>query len=325
MGKGPVPPKSALTPAQNPDRLGEHLRGVRADMEARRYDVAVLGHTHKPGRLGDWYFNSGSWTGPRNPFLRISSEGHVRYLEWKDRHAIEHEVPEIVHVVGPREAAAAAHNPFQAAVGAVRTFFPKPTMPARPRWILMLQGVLALALGIATLKISIGQGSTAGWRVLVTAFGVYCIVDGILSIVGGSSAQPIKRLLARIRGAASLLIGVVVLRRGYTVDTFVLLVGFLAFFSGGLRVAASLVFKTMVDARWLLLAGIGSMIAGLVLILVPTSAPLLKYALAAYLCYYGLGELMAGIFGQRLPRPAVSFARAFAAPPRARSASGPAR
>src|SRR5262249_31094342 len=89
LGQKTLRPNATLTPAQNRDRLGEHVAGVRADLEGGEYDIAVLGHTHKPGRIGDWYFNSGSWTGPRNPFLRISPDGHVRYLEWKDGRAIE--------------------------------------------------------------------------------------------------------------------------------------------------------------------------------------------------------------------------------------------
>jgi hypothetical protein len=40
------------------------------------------------------------------------------------------------------------------------------------------------------------------------------------------------------------------------------------------------------------------------LLFFPISTALLKFLLAGYLCYYGAGELLAGIFGQRL-RPAV--------------------
>jgi uncharacterized membrane protein HdeD (DUF308 family) len=91
-----------------------------------------------------------------------------------------------------------------------------------------------------------------------------------------------------------------------------LLVGISAFLAGALQVAASVVFKRMVDSRWLFIVGAGSVLAGLVLLFFPTSAVLLKFVLSAYLCYYGAGELLAGIFGQRMPRPA-----AVAAPPRA--------
>jgi hypothetical protein len=48
------------------------------------YDVAIVGHTHKAGTFGNWYFNSGSWTGPGNGFLKISPEGNVHVFDWTD-------------------------------------------------------------------------------------------------------------------------------------------------------------------------------------------------------------------------------------------------
>jgi predicted phosphodiesterase len=52
------------------------------------YDVVVTGHTHKAGRFDDWYFNSGSWTGRRNNFLRISPDGTINIFDWS-RHGAE--------------------------------------------------------------------------------------------------------------------------------------------------------------------------------------------------------------------------------------------
>ena len=49
-----------LTPAQNPNRAKEMLAMYQEDMEDSGYDVLVAGHTHQPGRIGDWYFNSGT-------------------------------------------------------------------------------------------------------------------------------------------------------------------------------------------------------------------------------------------------------------------------
>jgi hypothetical protein len=48
------------------------------------YDVAIVGHTHKAGTFGDWYFNSGSWTGASNTFLRINLDGEVSVFNWTD-------------------------------------------------------------------------------------------------------------------------------------------------------------------------------------------------------------------------------------------------
>ncbi len=244
-----VRPRAALTPVQNPDRLGEHVVGVRADLEKGAYDVAVLGHTHKPGRIGDWYFNSGSWTGPVNSFLRISPDGHVRHLEWKDGRAIERAMPLVLPDAKPDRVPAVAKNPFGAAISAARTFFPKPAKLERSRWVLLIQGALALSLGVFALMIAVGQGSSAAWRLLASAFGAYALLDGVMSLVGASREQPIKRLLSWVRGVAGLLLGLVVLRRSYAAEIFVVFVGVWAFIAGALRVSASVVFQRIVDSE----------------------------------------------------------------------------
>ncbi|WP_437738066.1 metallophosphoesterase [Sorangium sp. So ce1335] len=308
--RGDVRPGSALTPVQSPGRLGEHVVGVRAELERGDHDVAVLGHTHKAGRIGDWYFNSGAWAGPLNSFLRISPDGHVRYLEWKDGRAVEREMPVVLPGAKPGGAPRPAKNPVAAARSAVRALFPRPTRPERSRWILIAQGALAISVGAGALTISVGHGASAGWRLLVSAFAAYALLDGALSLVGASREPPVRRLLSLVRGVASVLLGLLVLRRGHVVEIFVILAGISAFIAGALRVAASVVLKGMVESRWLFAAGAGAMLAGLVLLAMPASAVLLKLVLAGYLCYYGAGELMAGIFGQRLPRAAGSRALA---------------
>jgi uncharacterized membrane protein HdeD (DUF308 family)/UDP-2,3-diacylglucosamine pyrophosphatase LpxH len=299
---GELDPSAALTPAQDPDRLVEHVAGVRADLAKGGYDVAVLGHTHKPGRIGDWYFNSGTWIGERSTFLRVSPGGEVRHFQWKAGRAVEHAMPVVLDESRPAAAPQATGSPLDTAMSAVRTLFPRPTKPERSRWILLGQGALALALGIGALTVSIGQGSSAGWRVLVTAFGAYALLDGALSLLGSLRERPLQRFLSRLRGVASLLLGAVVLRRGYAAEIFVVLVGLSAVVAGALRVAGAVVFRRVTGSRWLVLTGVGSMIAGLILLLFPASAVLLKVVLSGYLCYYGTGEICAGVFGQRRER-----------------------
>ncbi|WP_438020909.1 UDP-2,3-diacylglucosamine diphosphatase [Sorangium sp. So ce315] len=294
-------PASALTPAQSPGRLGEHVVGVRAELERGDHDAAVLGHTHKAGRIGDWYFNSGSWAGPVNSFLRISPDGHVRYLEWKAGRAVERAMPVVLPDLEAGCAPKPAKNPVAAARAAVKTLFPRPTRPERSRWILIAQGLLAISVGAGALTISVGHGASAGWRLLVSAFAAYALIDGALSLLGATREPPVRRLFSLVRGVASVLLGLLVLGRGHVVEIFVILVGISAFLAGALRVATAVVLKGMVESRWLLAAGAGSMLAGVILLSLPASAGLLKLALAGYLCYYGAGELLAGIFGQRRP------------------------
>lgn len=81
-------PKNELTPAQNPSRIEGMLDKYKRDKEANGYDVAIVGHTHQPGRRGDWYFNSGSWATEKNSFLLIDASGKVEVFDWMDGRAV---------------------------------------------------------------------------------------------------------------------------------------------------------------------------------------------------------------------------------------------
>ena len=76
------------TPAQKVRLMTRQLRTDRmlmsyhGDRLEGLYDVAIVGHTHTAAALGDWYFNSGSWTEQTNDFLKISPDGRVDVLHW---------------------------------------------------------------------------------------------------------------------------------------------------------------------------------------------------------------------------------------------------
>lgn len=76
--------KGQMTPAQNPSRAEEMRRHYADDRKAGGYDVAVVGHTHEPGRMSDWYFNTGSWATTANNFVRITPDGKVNVFDWAD-------------------------------------------------------------------------------------------------------------------------------------------------------------------------------------------------------------------------------------------------
>jgi hypothetical protein len=61
------------------------LGRYQADRTDGLYDIAVVGHTHRAGTFGEWYFNSGSWTGPTNNFLRIAPDGRIRVFDWEEQ------------------------------------------------------------------------------------------------------------------------------------------------------------------------------------------------------------------------------------------------
>ena len=46
------------------------------------FDVLIVGHTHKAGQRGKWYYNSGCWASKKNSFVRISGNGKVEVFDW---------------------------------------------------------------------------------------------------------------------------------------------------------------------------------------------------------------------------------------------------
>jgi len=77
-----------LTPAQSPDRAKQMLAMYYDDMEDSGYHVLIAGHTHQPGRISDWYFNSGTWARKTNSFVQISPNGDAAVCNWVDGRAV---------------------------------------------------------------------------------------------------------------------------------------------------------------------------------------------------------------------------------------------
>jgi UDP-2,3-diacylglucosamine pyrophosphatase LpxH len=51
-------------------------------------DVTVCGHTHKPGRIGEWHYNCGTWAERVNSFVRITEGGQFRVFDWVNGTAV---------------------------------------------------------------------------------------------------------------------------------------------------------------------------------------------------------------------------------------------
>lgn len=72
----------SFTPAQNPSRTKKMHCLYRQDWITNGYDVLITGHTHLPGRIGDWYINSGTWARKKNSFIQITPDGDVTLFDW---------------------------------------------------------------------------------------------------------------------------------------------------------------------------------------------------------------------------------------------------
>lgn len=51
-------------------------------------DVTICGHTHKPGRIGEWHYNCGTWAERVNSFVRITPGGQIRVFDWVNGKAV---------------------------------------------------------------------------------------------------------------------------------------------------------------------------------------------------------------------------------------------
>ncbi|MFW6106556.1 MAG: UDP-2,3-diacylglucosamine diphosphatase [bacterium] len=81
---GPPKVKGQLTPRQDPDRADEMLVLYDQNRQKEGYEVLIAGHTHQPGQMDGWYFNTGSWATTDNNFARIAPSGDVRLFDWID-------------------------------------------------------------------------------------------------------------------------------------------------------------------------------------------------------------------------------------------------
>ena len=63
-------------------RQAEMVEGVEKYRKEKGADVVIYGHTHEPGRIGDYHFNSGSWAKVHDTYVRIEDDGTTNVWEW---------------------------------------------------------------------------------------------------------------------------------------------------------------------------------------------------------------------------------------------------
>ena len=44
--------------------------------------MVVSGHTHLPGRMGGYHFNTGSWCRQQDTYVHINDEGSAGLYQW---------------------------------------------------------------------------------------------------------------------------------------------------------------------------------------------------------------------------------------------------
>jgi len=161
------------------------------------------------------------------------------------------------------------------------------TVLVRNWWALALRGLLAMLFGAAAFLL---PGLTLA--VLITLFGAYALIDGVLAIVAGVKAAEHHERFGSLlwRGLLGIAAGVIALvLPGVTALVLPLIIGVWAMVTGVLEVVAA-VHLHRAHGEWLLIVnGALSVVLGLALIVAPGLGLLtLVWVVGGYAIFFGL-------------------------------------
>jgi len=154
-------------------------------------------------------------------------------------------------------------------------------------WAMALRGLIAIIFGLICVFVP-----GAAILTLILFFSAYMLVDGVLAIASGiKAARNGKRWgLLILEGVVDITAGAIAfIWPGVTAIAFVLLIGVWAVISGGLMIGAAFSLKLDHGRWWLVLAGIASVIFGILLLISPiVGAVVLAWWVGAYAIAFGI-------------------------------------
>jgi uncharacterized membrane protein HdeD (DUF308 family) len=163
------------------------------------------------------------------------------------------------------------------------------TQLARNWWLLALRGVLAIIFGVVAF---IWPGATLA--VLVLLFGAYALVDGIFSVIAGIVRATKRRerwWVMVLEGLLGIGAGVVTLIwPGMTALVLLYLIAAYFIVTGVLEIISAIRLRKEIQGEfWLVLAGIASIIFGVLMFLFPgTGALAVVWIIGAYGVAFGV-------------------------------------
>jgi uncharacterized membrane protein HdeD (DUF308 family) len=158
---------------------------------------------------------------------------------------------------------------------------------ARNWWAVALRGVFTILFGLAALALPLTTIAS-----LILLFAIYMLVDGVFAIVAGlrAAAQHERWGLLIFEGIVDLVTGVVAfLLPGLTVLVVVTLLGVWSVVTGALMLTAAFRLHGGHGRWWLALAGVVSLVWGVLLWLSPIAGALvLTWWLGGYALVFGV-------------------------------------
>ena len=166
---------------------------------------------------------------------------------------------------------------------------------ARWWWTFVLRGVLAIAFGVvAFLSPGLGIG------VLVGMFAAYAIIDGVGSLIAGVSGRGRDRnwWLEILEGIVGVVAGVfAIVFPGIAAEALVLVIAAWAIVTGIVEIATAIRLREQIKGEgWLALAGVASILFGIVLILFPGAGALsLVWLIGSFAFVFGVFLVLLGL------------------------------
>ena len=175
-------------------------------------------------------------------------------------------------------------------------------------WMLLLNGLGAIVFGLLAFA---WPGVTL--LVLVTLFGIYCIVDGVTALMAARARRSGDRKWGWMLfvGIVSILAGIAAFAwPGLTAMALLFMIAVWAIVHGVLEIIAAIELRKVIDNEWMLaLAGVVSALFGIVLIARPGAGALgLVWLIGSFALIHGVLLVMLAFKLRRIGGPGLARA-----------------
>ena len=140
-------------------------------------------------------------------------------------------------------------------------------------WTFILRGLLAIAFGILAFLAPVW-----GVAILVALFGAWALIDGVTSIWTGIRTRTVDRnwWLEILEGLVSVAVGLIAFAApAFAAEVLVLLIGVWAIVTGVFQIWAAIRLRERIRGEfWLGLAGVASVLFGVILLVFPVQGAL---------------------------------------------------
>ncbi len=164
-------------------------------------------------------------------------------------------------------------------------------------WLFLVRGLIAIAFGVLAIV-----WPAQVWLALVLMFGVYALLDGILTTVAGVEFRPIfpHWWAVVLEGVVGIVIGMLTfIWPGQVGHVLFYLIATWAILTGILEIVAAIRFRLIIPGEWsMILAGVLSILFGAMLFFFPSAGLVgMVWAIGVYAVAFGITQF---VFASRL-------------------------